>query len=50
MDVNVTQPMIIDFMYPEKTLTPKYLDKLSDLVIFYWEFRFDNPDIQLAQA
>ena len=50
MDVNVTCPTIIDFMYPEKTLTPKYLDKLADLILFYWEYRLDNPDIQLAQA
>ena len=50
MDVNVTYPIIINFMYPERTLTSKYLDKLADLVIFYWEFRLDNPDIQLAQA
>jgi len=50
MDVNVIYPTIIDFMYPERTLTPKYLDTLSDLVLFYWEYRYDNPDIQLAQA
>jgi len=37
-------------MYPERTLTSKYLDTLADLVLFYWEFRFDNPDIQLAEA
>ena len=43
-------PTIIQFMYPDKFLSPKYLDRLADLVIFYWEFRFDNPDIQLAEA
>jgi hypothetical protein len=50
MDVNITYPTIIDFMYQEKILGPKYLDKLADLVIFYWEFRLDNPDIKLAEA
>lgn len=42
--------MIIQFMYPEKFLDPIYLDKLSDLILFYWEFRDDNPDIILAEA
>ena len=46
----MTNPIIINFMYPERTLTSKYLDKLADLVIFYWEFRHDNPSIQLAEA
>ena len=46
----MTYPIIINFMYPERTLTSKYLDKLADLVIFYWEFRHDNPGIQLATA
>ena len=50
MDVNIAYPTIIDFMYPKKTLTPKYLDKLAELVIFYWEYRHDNPDVQLAEA
>ena len=43
-------PTIIQFIYPEKSLTPKYLDRLADLVQFYWRYRFDNPDIQLAEA
>ena len=43
-------PTIINLMYPDRILSPKYLDKLADLVIFYWEFRIDNPDIQLAKA
>ena len=43
-------PIIINFMYPDRILSPKYLDKLADLVIFYWEYRYDNPDIQLAEA
>jgi len=47
---SITYPTIIDFMYPEKTLTPKYLDKLADLVLFYWEYRYDNLNIQLAEA
>ena len=50
MDVNITQPTIIDFMYPERILTPKYLDKLADLVLFYWEYRYDNINVQLAEA
>ena len=36
-------PTIIQFIYPEKSLTPKYLDRLADLVQFYWRYRFDNP-------
>ena len=43
-------PTIINFMYPNKILSPKCLAKLADLVIFYWEFRFDNLDIKLAEA
>ena len=43
-------PTIIQFMYPKRTLTSTYLNKLTDLVIFYWEYRHDNPDIQLAEA
>jgi len=50
MGINITYTIIINFMYPERSLTPKYLDELADLVLFYWEFRFDNPDIQLAEA
>ena len=46
----MTYPIIINFMYPDRILSPKYLNKLADLVIFYWEFRFDNLDIQLAEA
>jgi len=43
-------PTIIQFMYSNSILTPKYLDKLADLILFYWEYRLDNPDIQLAEA
>ena len=43
-------PTIIQFMYPDRILSPKCLAKLADLILFYWEFRFDNPDIQLAEA
>ena len=43
-------PTIIQFMYPDKILSPKCLAKLADLILFYWEFRLDNPDIQLAEA
>ena len=50
MGVNMIYPIIINFMYSKRSLTPKYLDKLADLVLFYWEFRFDNFDIQLAEA
>ena len=46
----MTYPTIISFMFPDRILSPKYLDKLAELVIFYWEFRFDNFDIQLAEA
>ena len=46
----MTYPIIINFMYPERNLTSKYLDKLADLVLFYWEYRYDNPSIQLAEA
>lgn len=44
------QPIIIDFMHTNKKLDEKYLNKLADLILFYWEFRLDNPNIQLAQA
>ena len=43
-------PTTINFMYSNRILSPKYLNKLADLVLFYWEFRLDNPDIQLAEA
>ena len=46
----ITQPIIIDFMHTNKKLDEKYLNKLADLILFYWEFRLDNPNIQLAQA
>ena len=46
----MSSPTIINFMYSNRILSPKYLNKLADLVIFYWEFRFDNPDVQLAEA
>ena len=37
-------------MFPDRILDDKYLNKLADLILFYWEFRLDNPNIQLAQA
>jgi hypothetical protein len=43
-------PTIINFMFPDRILDDKYLNKLADLILFYWEFRLDNPNIQLAQA
>ena len=50
MDVNITHPTIINFMYPNRILSTKYLDKLADLVLFYWEYRYENLSIQLAEA
>ncbi len=26
------------------------LDKLKELVLFYWEYRVENPHIELARA
>ena len=43
-------PTIINFMFPDRILDEKYLNKLADLILFYWEFRLDKPNIQLAQA
>jgi len=37
-------------MHTTKKLDEKYLNKLADLILFYWEFRLDNPNIQLAQS
>ena len=28
----------------------EYLDKLSELVLFYWEYKEDNPTIFMAEA
>ena len=28
----------------------EYLDKLSELVLFYWEYKEDNPTIITAEA
>ena len=46
----MTYPAIIQFMYDVKVLDEEYLEKLADLVLFYWEFRYDTPEIQLAEA
>ena len=28
----------------------EYLDKLTELVLFYWEYKEDNPTIIMAEA
>jgi hypothetical protein len=28
----------------------EYLDKLAELVLFYWEYKEDNPTIIMAEA
>ena len=28
----------------------EYIDKLEELILFYWEYREDNPDIIMAEA
>jgi hypothetical protein len=46
----MTCPAIIQFVHDAKILDEEYLEKLADLVRFYWEFRYDNPEMQLAEA
>ena len=46
----MTRPAIIQFVHDAKILDEEYLEKLADLVRFYWEFRYDNPEMQLAEA
>ena len=28
----------------------KHLNKLKELVLFYWEYKDDNPEIEMAEA
>ena len=44
------KPSIIQWQHSTKELTDSKLNKLADLVLFYWEYRFDNPHIELAKA
>ena len=42
--------MIIQVIKNVENIDSEYLDKLQELVLAYWEYRDDNPDISMAEA
>ena len=42
--------MIIQVLNNVENPDSEYLDKLEELVLFYWEYKDENPDIVMAEA
>ena len=42
--------MIIQVVKDIEDVDTEYLNKLEELVLFYWEYKDDNPEIEMAEA
>jgi len=42
--------MIIQVVKDIEDVDTEYLNKLEELVLFYWEYKDDNSEIEMAEA
>ena len=42
--------MIIQVVKNIEDVDTEYLNKLEELVLFYWEYKDNNPEIKMAEA
>ena len=42
--------MIIQVVKDIEDVDTEYLNKLKELVLFYWEYKDTNPEIEMAEA
>ena len=42
--------MIIQVVKNIEDVDTEYLNKLEELVLFYWEYKDDNSEIEMAEA
>ena len=41
---------IVQVIKNVENIDDEYIEKLQELVLFYWEYKDNNPDIYLAEA
>ena len=42
--------MIIQVVKDIEDVDTEYLNKLEELILFYWEYKDDNTEIEMAEA
>ena len=44
------RPTIIEHTTPADQMDNEYFDAIYECILFYWENRDENPDIEMAEA